>query len=120
MARNGKRGLSALVSAVTSVPRNVIIMEPAGMALQLRCDKLIVATGLTSKPVMPRIDTSTFKGKIFHSKDFGKSHTFLTSDAVQSVIVVGGNKSPVEVARLCALAGKTVTWLIRPWSRHRA
>jgi dimethylaniline monooxygenase (N-oxide forming) len=71
---------------------------------QLRCDKLIVATGQTSKPIMPNIDKSAFKGKIFHSKDFGQSHTFLTSDAVQNVTVVGGNKLSVEVARLCALA----------------
>jgi dimethylaniline monooxygenase (N-oxide forming) len=63
---------------------------------------------------MPNINTSAFKGKIFHSKDFGQSHKFLTSDAVQNVTVVGGNKSSIEVARLCALAGKTVTWLIRP------
>lgn len=80
----------------------------------LQCDKLIVATGQTSQPVMLKIDTSAFKGKIFHSKDFGQSHTFLTSDVVQNVTVVGGNKSLVEVARLCASAGKAVTWLIRP------
>jgi dimethylaniline monooxygenase (N-oxide forming) len=73
---------------------------------ELQCDKLIVATGQTSQPVMPKIDTSAFKGRIFHSKDFGQSHTFLTSDAVQNVTVVDGNKSSVEDARLCALAGK--------------
>jgi cation diffusion facilitator CzcD-associated flavoprotein CzcO len=80
---------------------------------ELQCDKLIVATGMTSRPTMPGIDSSNFRGRILHSKDFGKSHPFLTSGAVQNVTVVGGNKSSVEVARLYALTGKTVTWLIR-------
>jgi dimethylaniline monooxygenase (N-oxide forming) len=49
---------------------------------ELVCDKLIIATSLTSKPVLPKIDASAFKGGIFHSKEFGQSHTLLTSDAV--------------------------------------
>ena len=79
----------------------------------LSCDKLIVATGVTSKPRMPNIDTSNFSGKVLHSKDLGRWHEFLTSDAVKKVTVVGGNKSAIEAVRLCALAGKTVTWLMR-------
>lgn len=79
----------------------------------LSCDKLIVATGATSQPRLPDIDTSQFEGKVLHSKDLGKWHEFLTSSAVKKVTVVGGNKSAVETVTLCAMAGKTVTWLMR-------
>ena len=79
----------------------------------LRCDKLIVATGVTSKPRLPNLDTSKFQGKVLHSKDLGRWHQVLTSPAVKKVTVVGGNKSAVETVTLCAMAGKTVTWLMR-------
>ena len=79
----------------------------------LHCDKLIVSTGVTSKPRFPDLDTSKFLGKVLHSKDLGRWHQYLTSPAVKNVIVVGGNKSAVEAVTLCALAGKTVSWLMR-------
>ncbi|MCJ1386955.1 hypothetical protein MMC17_010084 [Xylographa soralifera] len=79
----------------------------------LHCDKLIVATGVTSKPCLPNLNTSKFLGKVLHSKDLGRWHHFLTSPAVKNVTVVGGNKSAVETVTLCAMAGKTVTWLMR-------
>ena len=79
----------------------------------LSCDKLVVATGVTNNPRMPNIDSSKFKGKVLHSKDVGPWKEFLTSDAVHNVTVVGGNKSALEAVRLCAYAGKVVTWLIR-------
>ena len=79
----------------------------------LSCDKLVVATGVTNNPRMPNIDSSTFKGKVLHSKDVRPWKEFLTSDAVSNVTVVGGNKSALEAVRLCAYASKVVTWLIR-------
>lgn len=85
----------------------------AGDAASWYCDALIVATGLTSKPVFPDIDTSTFDGLVLHSKDLHKRHNDLVSDNIQSVIVVGGNKSSVEAVNICASAGKEVNWLIR-------
>ena len=71
-----------------------------------------MATDVTSKPRLPNLDTSAFLGKIFHSKDLGRWHQFLTSPAVKKVVVVGGNKSAVETVTLCVMAGKTVTWLM--------
>lgn len=71
---------------------NVVVPPTRSVSLsteELLFDKLIIATGLTSKPALPKIDASAFKGRIFHSKDFGQSHTFLTSDAVQNVTIVG-------------------------------
>lgn len=80
----------------------------------LLCDKLIVATGSSSTPKMPKdIDWTSFKGPIMHSKEVGTKHQLLTADNVQRVTVVGGNKSAVDVVYLCALAGKEVDWLIR-------
>jgi hypothetical protein len=80
----------------------------------LHCEQLVVAAGMTSKPVMPKIDTSAFVGQVFHSKEFGQRHKWLVSDAVKNMTLVGGNKSSFKVARLCSLAGKRVTWLIGP------
>jgi dimethylaniline monooxygenase (N-oxide forming) len=80
----------------------------------LLCDKLIVATGSSSTPKLPKdIDWSTFQGPVMHSKDVGMRHQQLTADNVQRVTVVGGNKSAVDVVNMCALAGKEVYWLIR-------
>ena len=83
----------------------------------LICDKLIVATGVTSKPRMPDINTSAFTGKVLHSQDLAKQHAFLTCSAVRTVTVVGGNKSAVEAVRFSAFAGKPVTWLMRKEGR---
>ncbi|ESZ91541.1 hypothetical protein SBOR_8075 [Sclerotinia borealis F-4128] len=79
----------------------------------LECDKLIVASGPSSDPKMPDLDTSRFRGPFFHSLYLGARHAELTADNIKHVTVVGGNKSAAEVVNLCASAGKKVTWLIR-------
>ncbi|TGO08798.1 hypothetical protein BTUL_0191g00080 [Botrytis tulipae] len=79
----------------------------------LKCDKLIVASGPSSDPRMPDLDTSQFNGPVFHSLYLGARHAELTADKIKHVTVVGGNKSAAEVVNLCATAGKKVTWLIR-------
>ena len=110
-------------TAVSKVERQAggwkIYIKPqeAGAKETFLCNKLIVATGVTSKPHMLEIDASAFTGKILHSQGLGKHHGCLTSTAVKRVTVVGGNKSAAETVRLCALAGKVVTWLIRKEGR---
>ncbi|KAF7867141.1 uncharacterized protein EAF02_009927 [Botrytis sinoallii] len=79
----------------------------------LKCEKLIVASGPSSDPRMPDLDTSQFNGPVFHSLYLGARHAELTDDKIKHVTVVGGNKSAAEVVNLCATAGKKVTWLIR-------
>jgi dimethylaniline monooxygenase (N-oxide forming) len=96
----------------------IVHTRPAGDALvdvveSLTCDVLIVATGLFSRANIPDIDTSAFTGIVMHSMDLRNRHSDLTSDEIKSVVIVGGNKSSVEAAALCALAGKKVHWLIR-------
>jgi len=80
----------------------------------LECDKLIVATGVTSSPNMPEdLDWKEFEGPVMHSKEVGEKHKQLTADKVKRVTVVGGSKSAVDVVNMCALAGKEVDWVIR-------
>ncbi|KAH7319020.1 flavin-binding monooxygenase-like protein-like protein [Rhexocercosporidium sp. MPI-PUGE-AT-0058] len=80
----------------------------------LQCDKLIIATGINSTPILPsNIDWSTFEGSIMHSKEIGTRHVHLTSKEINRVTVVGGNKSAVDAVNLCATAGKEVDWIIR-------
>lgn len=78
------------------------------------CDKLIVATGVTSTPNIPEgLDWKEFAGPVMHSKDIGQKNNLLTADNVKRVTVVGGSKSSIDVVFLCALAGKEVDWVIR-------
>jgi len=80
----------------------------------LFCEKLIVATGVTSTPnVPPGLDYKNFDGPVIHSRNVGAKHNLLTADKVKRVTVVGGSKSAVDVVSLCALAGKEVDWVIR-------
>ena len=80
----------------------------------LFCDKLIVATGVTSVPNWPSgIDYKEFAGPVMHSRDLGAKHNLLTTEEVKRVTVVGGSKSAVDVVSLCAQAGKEVDWIIR-------
>jgi dimethylaniline monooxygenase (N-oxide forming) len=79
----------------------------------VKCDKLVVASGPSSDPRMPNLDTSKFEGIKFHSLYLGARHNELTAEGVEHVTVVGGNKSAAEVVSLCASVGKKVTWLIR-------
>ncbi|TID14199.1 hypothetical protein E6O75_ATG09278 [Venturia nashicola] len=82
----------------------------------LFCDKLVVATGLTSEPWIPPIDKSVFKGPIFHSKELGKAETnkTLDDDKIEEVVVYGGSKSSFDATYLLIKAGKKVNWIVRP------
>ena len=82
----------------------------------LSCDKLIIATGLHSKPKTPVIPQDKYTGvACIHSRDMGRRHADLSSDpAVKSVVIVGGCKSAIEACTLFITAGKKVNWVIRP------
>lgn len=62
----------------------------------LTASKLVLATGLTSEPFIPRLPgRETFNGPVFHAKDF-KSRAQELSGA-NTVVVIGGNKSAWDV-----------------------
>jgi cation diffusion facilitator CzcD-associated flavoprotein CzcO len=77
------------------------------------CDVLMVATGHFTVPKLPDIDTSAFKGKVFHTNYLNKRSDELLSKSVENVAVVGGNKSSFEAVSLSYNSGKNVHWLIR-------
>jgi dimethylaniline monooxygenase (N-oxide forming) len=78
------------------------------------CEKLIVATGLYSKPHWPDVPRDEdFRGSVIHTKSLGQEHQRLTSEKVEDVVIVGGCKSAVEAANIFLAAGKRVHWVIR-------
>ena len=80
----------------------------------LECDKLIVATGLYSKPYLPDIPRDDdFTGSVIHSKSLSQEHHRLSGDKLEDVVIVGGCKSAVEAANIFLAAGKRVYWVIR-------
>jgi hypothetical protein len=79
----------------------------------LTCDILMVATGHFSVPKLPNIDISAFEGKTFHTKDVNERSDELLSKDIETIAVVGGNKSSFEAVCLSYKAGKNIHWLIR-------
>ncbi|KAI1148421.1 hypothetical protein F4825DRAFT_454508 [Nemania diffusa] len=78
----------------------------------LTCDKLIVATGLTSEARMPTFPGSLrFLGPLFHAKDLHKRSQDLSG--CDEVIVVGGNKSAWDVCYSVATTGARAHMIIR-------
>lgn len=74
--------------------------------------KLIVATGLTSDPNMPKLPGSeSFGSPLFHTRDFRQHAT--TLESVQNVVVLGGAKSAWDAVYLYASRGVHVDMVIR-------
>ncbi|KAF8247350.1 FAD/NAD(P)-binding domain-containing protein [Wilcoxina mikolae CBS 423.85] len=93
-----------------------------GWELQLRdsstprmfCRKLIIATGLTSRPFTPDIPIWGEDAiPAFHGIELRKKEEWLRSDQVERVVVYGGSKSAFDAVYLAASAGKHVDWVIR-------
>ncbi|KIW96852.1 uncharacterized protein Z519_02243 [Cladophialophora bantiana CBS 173.52] len=81
----------------------------------LECDKLIVASGLYSKPRPIPIFDSAYTGTAVHSRDLGRMHENISKDAtVKDVVVIGGCKSAVEACSVFLASNKRVHWIIRP------
>ncbi|KAG9031313.1 hypothetical protein FRB95_002886 [Tulasnella sp. JGI-2019a] len=77
------------------------------------CDKLIVATGLTSDPFIPKIPgDGSFDAPIVHSKTLGEYAPSLLKSA-SSVTVYGAKKSAHDTVHLFASQGIKVNWVIR-------
>jgi cation diffusion facilitator CzcD-associated flavoprotein CzcO len=89
--------------------------QPSAEIQELKCDKLVMATGFTSVPRLPKnIDTKTYTGKVLHVKEIAQRyHELLDDPNVKTITLVGGSKSAWEAAGLFALEGKKVNWLIR-------
>ena len=79
----------------------------------IRSTKLVVASGLTSQPLMPALaGADKFKGPIIHQEKFGSSK-ILKSPKIQNICVTGGGKSSADMIYEAVVAGKTVTWILK-------
>ncbi|RFU27614.1 hypothetical protein B7463_g8740, partial [Scytalidium lignicola] len=75
--------------------------------------KVVVANGGTSEPNLPHFPSeATFKGKIVHTLNWGRSNV-LTDPAVTNVSILGGGKSAADMVYQAVKAGKSVSWIIR-------
>ncbi|KAK7756194.1 hypothetical protein SLS62_001787 [Diatrype stigma] len=79
----------------------------------IEAGKLLVATGVTSIPTMPELDTAGSAVPIIHSRDLGKCYEELGNAAVEEVVVVGAAKSAYDAVYLLLKMGKKVHWAIR-------
>jgi len=75
--------------------------------------KMIVASGLTSVPNLPKLPNKEhFEASIIHQGDFGQS-SVLSSPDIKHVTVFGGSKSSADMVYASVKAGKSVSWIIR-------
>ncbi|KAG0132009.1 hypothetical protein HOY82DRAFT_558639 [Tuber indicum] len=78
------------------------------------CSKLMIATGITSRPYIPFFNTLDFTPPILHTKDLARlAPMFVESEGVRNVIVIGGSKSAFDAVHMFISAGKRVDWIIR-------
>ncbi|RMZ90332.1 hypothetical protein DV736_g2427, partial [Chaetothyriales sp. CBS 134916] len=91
------------------------VTHPKGQSA-VEAERLILATGLTSSPNLPKYANSqAFDAPFFHAKDFCKEAPNLKG--VKNAVVVGGAKSAYDVAHAMVEAGATVDLIIRPNGR---
>ncbi|OKL57961.1 hypothetical protein UA08_06761 [Talaromyces atroroseus] len=75
--------------------------------------KLIVASGVSSKPYIPTWPMEGFTKPIIHSAQIGTSLDALHDPSVKQVTVLGAAKSAYDTVFLLLKAGKQVDWIIR-------
>lgn len=84
-------------------------------ARAITCDKLMVATGLTSLPApLDLTGREDFRKPIIQFADLAGRHNELRGDtSIQHATVYGSGKSAYDCVYLLASSGKRVTWVIR-------
>jgi len=88
--------------------------DEASSSSVLVFDKVILATGLSSTPQVPDLDSSSFGAPVIHSKDIGSNMALFESASVESVTVYGGGKSAFDAVALALKTHKKrVNWVIR-------
>ncbi|KAF2192068.1 FAD/NAD(P)-binding domain-containing protein [Zopfia rhizophila CBS 207.26] len=79
---------------------------------EIKAAKLIVATGLTSEPFMPKLEgRSDFGAPIYHTSEFAKASNGL--GPYKNVVLLSGAKFSWDIACAYASAGVQVDWVIR-------
>ena len=80
------------------------------------CGKLIVATGITTIPMIPAfLLASDCPIEVIHHRNFAAAapRVFAEGSKCQNVTVIGGGKSAADLAYAAAKAGRKVNWLVR-------
>lgn len=91
-----------------------IVNEEAGNKAQstVKAGKLIMATGLTSQPFLPKLKgRESFGAPIYHTSEFAKAENGL--GPYKKVVVLSGAKFSWDIACAYATAGIQVDWVIR-------
>jgi len=82
------------------------------MSKSIRSERLVIATGLTSEPYVPRFPgQAAFDAPIVHAKYLMEQESLIHNS--KKVIIVGGSKSGWDSAYALASAGVQVNWIIR-------
>ncbi|CAG8948533.1 unnamed protein product [Penicillium salamii] len=92
------------------------VITVAGTEEQLQAKKIIIASGLTSEPLIPALPgREKFEGEVLHSKSLGHPQTVdrISDSSIRHAVVYGGSKSAFDAVYLLLRAGKTVDWVIR-------
>ncbi|CAI4214724.1 unnamed protein product [Parascedosporium putredinis] len=88
--------------------------EPQGEESRMFARKLVLATGMTSEPFLPRIKgQADFDRPLFHIKDLLKYADATTSKSVRRMTVLGGSKSAWDAVYAYGRKGIPVDWVIR-------
>lgn len=103
------------VQNVKKVDRQWVISgkENGSEARTYYASKVVVASGLTSVPNLPKLpNDEQFEAPIIHQGDFGQS-SVLSSPDIKDITVLGGSKSSADMVYASVKAGKSVSWIIR-------
>lgn len=113
-----KYGHKVLIAEHLEAPEGAWVLtaqETSGAKSKFATKKLVVATGLTSQPLMPDYNgQESFDAPLFHNNDFLKHAG--TIDTAKSVTVFGGTKSSWDAVYEYATKGVHVDWVIRGMS----
>ncbi|CAG8060676.1 unnamed protein product [Penicillium olsonii] len=92
------------------------VVTVAGTREQIQSRKIIIASGLTSEPLIPSLPgRDEFEGEVLHSKALGHPEFVnrISDPSLRHAVVYGGSKSAFDAVHLLLCAGKTVDWVIR-------
>jgi len=85
-----------------------------GVESKILTKRLIVATGLTSEPLIPHIEGQESFGKpLFHYKDFRKYADTVDPVRTKRVTVFGGSKGGWDAVYAYGTKGVQVDWVVR-------
>ncbi|CAO2647203.1 Nn.00g081250.m01.CDS01 [Neocucurbitaria sp. VM-36] len=88
------------------------VMQEKKLTYRVAAAKLIIATGLTSEPFMPKLEgREEFDAPIYHTSEFAKAEHGLGS--FKKVVLLSGAKFSWDIACAYASAGIQVDWVIR-------